>query len=297
MDTKEMIMKCLAENIKKSLDFINDFEHLEEIRLRANKPIIIYQNKMEIVLNNKPYPDAEDILLTLELMSDYSLYALEEELKNGYITLSGGHRVGITGKAIIDNGHIKTIKCINSLNIRLSHQIIGCADRIINNLYDGETIFHTIIISPPKCGKTTLLRDIVRQLSNGNKIKRGLTVGVVDERSELGGCYNGIAQNDIGIRTDILDACPKAEGIMLLLRSMSPEVIAVDEIGRNEDIYAIEEILNAGIKLICTVHGKTLDDIRNKPVLSEIIKKNIFERAIILSNKRGIGTIEGIICL
>ncbi len=297
MDTKEIIMKCLAENIKKSLDFINDFEHLEEIRLRANKPIIIYQNKMEIVLNNKPYPDAEDILLTLELMSDYSLYALEEELKNGYITLSGGHRVGITGKAIIDNGHIKTIKCINSLNIRLSHQIIGCADRIINNLYDGETIFHTIIISPPKCGKTTLLRDIVRQLSNGNKIKRGLIVGVVDERSEIGGCYNGIAQNDIGIRTDILDACPKAEGIMLLLRSMSPEVIAVDEIGRNEDIYAIEEILNAGIKLICTVHGKTLDDIRNKPVLSEIIKKNIFERAIILSNKRGIGTIEGIICL
>lgn len=297
MDTKEMIMKCLAENIKKSLDFINDFEHLEEIRLRANKPIIIYQNKMETVLNNKPYPDAEDILLTLELMSDYSLYALEEELKNGYITLSGGHRVGITGKAIIDNGHIKTIKCINSLNIRLSHQIIGCADRIINNLYDGETIFHTIIISPPKCGKTTLLRDIVRKLSNGNKIKRGLTVGVVDERSEIGGCYNGVAQNDIGIRTDILDACPKAEGIMLLLRSMSPEVIAVDEIGRNEDIYAIEEILNAGIKLICTVHGKTLDDIRNKPVLSEIIKKNIFERAIILSNKRGIGTIEGIICL
>lgn len=297
METKEMILKCLADNIKKSLDFIDDFEQLKEIRLRVNKPIIIYKNKSEIILNDKMYPDAQDILLTLELMSDYSLYALEEELKNGYITLCGGHRVGITGKTIIDNGHIKTIKCINGLNIRLSHQIIGCADRIMDSLYDKESIFHTIIISPPKCGKTTLLRDIVRQLSNGTKTKKGLTVGVVDERSEIGGCYNGIAQNDIGIRTDILDACPKAEGIMLLLRSMSPEVIAVDEIGRNEDIYAIEEILNAGIKLICTVHGKTLDDICNKPVLSKIMKKNVFEKAIILSNKKGIGTIEGIVCL
>lgn len=297
MSTKEMIMKCLSDSIKKSLEAVTRFDELEEIRLRVNKPIILYKNKLETILDTKPYPNVDDILITLELMSDYSLYALEEELKNGYITLCGGHRVGITGKTVVENGHIKTIKCINGLNIRLSHQIIGCANKIIDSLYDGESIFHTIIISPPKCGKTTLLRDIVRQLSNGSSNRKGLTVGVVDERSEIAGCYSGIPQNDVGIRTDILDACPKAEGIMLLLRSMSPEIIAVDEIGRRDDIYAIEEILNAGIKLICTVHGKTLDDICNKPVLSEIMKKNIFERAIILSNKKGIGTVEKIYSL
>ncbi len=283
MNLKEIIMNCLSDNIKKSFYSIStsEFKEIEEIRIRVNNPIILYKKNSEQILS-KFIPTQKDIMLTLELISDYSLYALEEELKNGYITLQGGHRVGLTGKAVIDKGHIKTIKNINGMNIRISHQIIGCADYVINYIYDKE-IYHTLIVSPPKCGKTTLLRDIVRQLSNGFNGKSGVTVSVVDERSEIAGCYNGIPQNDIGIRTDVLDSCPKAEGIMLLLRSMSPEVIAVDEIGKNEDIYAIEEILNSGIKLICTVHGKTLEDIQKKPVLSQLLDKKIFERIIVLS--------------
>lgn len=293
MNTKEILMCCLGDKIKKTLEQIKNFDEIEEIRIRVNKPIIVYCNKCENVLEGE-IPSSNDIMLTLELMSDYSLYALEEELKNGYITLQGGHRVGITGKTIIDNGRIKTIKNINGLNIRISHQIIGCADNVINYIFDGIKISHTLIVSPPRCGKTTLLRDIVRQLSNGSLTRRGITVGIVDERSEIAGCYKGIPQNDVGIRTDILDACPKVEGIILLLRSMSPEVIAVDEIGKKDDIYAIEEILNAGIKIICTVHGKTLDDILKKPVLSEIINKKFFERVIVLSRKNGAGTVDGI---
>lgn len=297
MNTKEILMTCLCDNIKKLFENISEkqFEDIEEIRLRVNKPIILYKNKKEKILDNSHIPTSDDIMLTLELMSDYSLYALEEELKNGYITLQGGHRVGLTGKAVLDKGHIKTIKNINGMNIRISHQIIGCADNIINYIYNSEKkISHTLIVSPPRCGKTTLLRDIIRQLSNGTTNRYGMTIGVVDERSEIAGCYKGIPQNDIGIRTDVLDSCPKAEGIMILLRSMSPDIIAVDEIGRNEDIYAIEEILNAGIKIICTVHGRTLEDIQQKPVLSKLIEKNIFEKIIVLNRDKGAGTIQGV---
>lgn len=294
MSTKEIIMSCLGENLKKCLANLTEFDLIEEIRIRVNKPIIIYKNKTEIVMSASYNPTSDDIMATLELMSDYSLYALEEEIKNGYLTLQGGHRVGITGKAVIDNGQIKTLKNINGLNIRISHQIIGCANNLVDYIYDGTKVFHTLIVSPPRCGKTTLLRDIIRNLSNGTKLKKGLTVGVVDERSEIAGCYKGIPQNDIGVRTDILDACPKVEGIMLLLRSMSPEIIAVDEIGKTEDLYAIEEILNSGIKIICTVHGKTLDDLNKKPVLNQLISKKIFERIIVLNRSKGVGTVEGI---
>lgn len=297
MSTKEILMTCLCDNIKKLFENISEkqFEDIEEIRLRVNKPIILYKNKKEKILDTYHIPTSDDIMLTLELMSDYSLYALEEELKNGYITLQGGHRIGLTGKAVLDKGHIKTIKNINGMNIRISHQIIGCADNIIDYIYNNQKkISHTLIVSPPRCGKTTLLRDIIRQLSNGTTNRYGMTIGVVDERSEIAGCYKGIPQNDIGIRTDVLDSCPKAEGIMMLLRSMSPDIIAVDEIGRNEDIYAIEEILNAGIKIICTVHGSTLEDIQQKPVLSKLIEKNIFEKIIVLNRDKGAGTIQGV---
>lgn len=295
MNTKEILMMCIADNIKKYLKDISEsqFETIEEIRIRVNRQIIIYTEKSETVIPNS-FSNAEDIMLTLELMSDYSLYALEEELKNGYITIQSGHRVGITGKAVLENGHIKTLKNINGLNIRISHQIIGCANKIIDYLHDNNRVYHTVIVSPPRCGKTTILRDIVRQLSNGCNGINGITVGVVDERSEIAGCYKGIPQNDIGFRTDVLDACPKVEGIMMLLRSMSPDVIAVDEIGKKEDIYAIEEILNAGIKIICTVHGRTLEDIHDKPVLSELLEKKIFERVIVLSRKNGAGSVENI---
>lgn len=296
MSTRQIITSCICDNLKQAIKNISegDFNEIEEIRIRVDKPIIIYKNKKETFVEIEKFPTVDDILLTLELMSDYSLYALEEELKNGYITLQGGHRVGITGKAVIDRGNIKTIKNINGLNIRLSHQILGCADEMMEHIYSEDKICHTLIVSPPRCGKTTLIRDIVRQLSNGTSKRQGITVGVVDERSEIAGCYKGIPQNDVGIRTDVLDACPKAEGIMLLLRSMSPEVIAVDEIGRKEDIYAIEEILNAGIKLICTVHGKTIEDIKQKPVLSELMEKKIFEKIIVLSRQKGAGTIEAV---
>lgn len=230
----------------------------------------------------------------MEYIGNYSLYAFEDEIRQGFITIQGGHRVGIAGKTVIEAEHVKNIKHISFINIRLSHQVKGCADKIIPYITMQEHVFHTLIISPPRCGKTTLLRDIIRQLSDGNKSRSGMTVGVVDERSEIGACYMGVPQNDLGIRTDILDCCPKADGMLMLIRSMSPEVIAVDEIGQREDLDAIEYVINCGCRLVATVHGSCIDDVKQKPVLGRMVKEKMFERYIILNNRVGIGNVEEI---
>lgn len=306
MKKRETIEKILCTSLREwfKLLSVNQIEKLQEIRLRVNKPLMIRLNNKEYFLtlvnysltefsNNTYVVNERDIQETLEFISNYSLYAFEDELRNGYITVEGGHRVGLSGKVIIENGSIKTIKNISCINIRISHEIKGCADSVIPYLLDEESVHHTLIISPPRCGKTTLLRDIIRQLSNGIK-NNGFTMGVVDERSEIGGCYRGIPQNDIGIRTDILDGCPKKEGMLMLIRTMAPQVIAVDEIGSSSDIEAIDYLINAGCKIICTVHGSSLKEIKTKPILEKLINKNIIERYIVLANKSNVGDIKKI---
>ena len=243
----------------------------------------------EIFLEDKIYkPTIEDISQTIETMSDYSIYALEQELKNGFITLKGGFRVGITGKVIIEDNKIKTIRNISSINIRIAREIIGCSNHILKYI-NTPSIKSTIIISPPNCGKTTLLRDIIKNISDCKE-----NVGLIDERSEIAGMYMGKIQLDVGKRTDILDRCPKSEGMLMLLRSMSPSVIAVDEIGSNDDIEAIEKIANSGIKIICTIHAYNIEDIKQKNNLKNILNKKIFERYIILNRKNGICNVDKI---
>lgn len=146
----------------------------------------------------------EDIKETMALVSNYSLYAYEDEIRQGYITIKGGHRVGIAGKTVLENERVKTIQYISFMNIRLSHQVKGCANQVLPYIINEGRLCHTLIISPPCCGKTTMLRDIIRQVSES-----GQSVGVVDERSEIAACYLGIPQNELGIRTDVLDGCPK----------------------------------------------------------------------------------------
>lgn len=279
-----------------------DLNLLQEIRMRVNAPLIAIYRGEEFILSTdgklngtKPYyVSPACIRTTMDQLSGYSLYAYEEEIRQGYITIQGGHRVGIAGKVIYEKDQIKSISHITFLNIRFSHQVKGCASKILPFVTSEDRIFHSLIISPPRSGKTTILRDLVRQISDGSGNRKGVSVGVVDERSEIGGCYQGIPQNDVGIRTDILDGCPKAEGMMMLIRSMSPSVIAVDEIGRYEDIHAIETVLNCGCKLFATVHGSSIDDIKRKPLLERLVNEKVFERYIILGHTKQIGEIQTI---
>lgn len=301
-------------NITKLINLLPDHKliWLEELRLRLARPLMLVMKNKDFMINlqtsptltqdinNKVYiVTKEDILKTLQFISQSSVYALEEELRNGYITLRGGHRVGITGKTVLENSCIKTLTNISGLNIRIAREIKSVADNVIPFLINkkDEGIYNTLIVSPPKAGKTTLLRDIIRQLSNGvNKFNlNGLNIGLVDERSEIACCYDGIPQNAVGIRTDILDGCPKAQGILMLLRTMSPDVIATDEIGRSEDVIALTEATNAGVSIIATAHGADLDDIRKRPTMKKIIDNRFFKRYLILGFSNGVGTLERVI--
>lgn len=265
---------------------------LQEIRLRIGKPLIIICNNKEWV--SQKTIEKEELMEVLEYVSNYSLYAFENELKQGFITIEGGHRVGMTGQVLIENGEVKNIKHVSSMNIRISHEVLNCADIIFPYITQEKQICNTLMISPPRCGKTTLLRDLIRQVSDGNQWVRGSTVGVVDERSELGGCYLGVPQNRLGMRTDVLDCCPKSKGMLMLVRSMAPQVIAVDEIGSAEDIHALEYAMHCGCKMIATVHGTSMEEIRKKPILEELVKSHRFERYVVLGNTHRIGEIEGI---
>lgn len=270
-------------------------DKLQEIRIKINKPIIMIANNKEIILDY--LPSIEDVKNILQKISNYSLYAFEEEIKQGFITIKGGHRIGLSGQWVIENGDIKTIKSVYSLNIRICREIIGCSNPLMKHIIDGEKIYNTIIISPPKCGKTTLIRDIARNLSNGiPKLKvSGKKVSIIDERSEIAASYNGIPQMDVGIRTDVFDNCLKSSGMMMAVRSMAPEVIVCDEIGTNKDIEALLSAYNCGVNIITTIHGNGIEDLYKRVVFKELLDNKVIERVIVLSNRKGIGTIESII--
>lgn len=300
MKDRNEIIRFFSGHIREILEKAGlDFEKLQEIRLRAEKPFLIRLEGAEYFVSEQGEVLKEpgrawivtqrEIRETMELVGKYSLYAYEDELKQGYLTLQGGHRMGVSGKVVLEGDKVKSIRYISCLNLRLSHQIIGCGDKVLPFLCDETGLKHTLIISPPRCGKTTLLRDLIRQISNGSRGLPGHTVGVVDERSEICGCYQGIPANDVGIRTDVLDACPKAEGMMMMIRSMAPEVLAVDEIGRQEDISALETAMFCGCRILATAHGSSLKDIRAKPLLQRLVDEQIFERYVILySGKRSL---------
>lgn len=257
---------------------------LQEIRIRVDKPIILKLREKDLILQYNILQT--EILQIVERLCENSIYAYKNQICEGFITIKGGHRVGLTGSCVIENGKITNIKYISSLNIRIAREVKNCSTRILREIIDIEnkTIYNSIIVAPPGRGKTTILRDIIRRISDGiEEINfRGKTCGVVDERGEIAAMYKGAPQNDVGIRTDIIENVSKNKGIHMLIRTMAPEIIACDEIGSKEDVEAIHYALYSGVKGIFTMHGKNVEDIKNNKQIYELIENREIQKIIFL---------------
>ena len=289
MRRMEEVLQYFPINIYKVLSKVLDQnekieKNLQEIRIRSQKPIILKYGQADTVLEYRV--TSNEIMQILEKICENSIYAYKNQICNGFITVRGGHRIGITGTAVIENGKIINIKNITSLNFRIAREILDCSDKILKDIIDNEhkTIFNTLIVSPPGKGKTTILRDTIRKISNGiEEIGfKGKTCGVVDERGEIAAMYKGMPQNDIGIRTDVIENINKSKGIEMLIRSMAPEIIACDEIGTKEDVQAIKQAIISGVKGIFTMHGKNVEDIKNNLEIYKLVESKQIEKIIFL---------------
>lgn len=290
------IIRYIPKRLRKHL-ICARLDKVEEIRLRKGRPIMLYGGFSPKYITEKGISEKssygmiavndEDINEALELICESSLYAVEDRIKNGYVTVDGGHRIGLCGSAVLKNGKIFTIKDISGLNYRISREIYGAGDPVINSIMRDDKVCNTLILSPPGCGKTTLLRDIIRQISY-----RGIRVSVADERNEISALHKGICGFDLGNSCDVLEGASKEEAMTILLRSMGPEVIATDEIGTAADVAVIKKAMLSGVSVISTIHSDNRQELmkKNKELL------NCFECVITLSRKNGAGTIEEVYC-
>lgn len=277
-----------------------------EVRLRAGQPLQVVAGGDDVFLDAAGRPvgaaaayvtSGEDVAKTLQLISRNSLYAFEEELRQGFITVAGGHRIGLAGQAVVTGGELKTLRNIAAMNIRLAREIRGAADGVAAYVAaPPRMVFSTLVISPPRCGKTTVLRDLARQLSGGIACLgfAGVQVGVVDERSELAACQDGVPTADLGPRADVLDGCPKAVGMLMMIRSMAPQVIVTDELGREADAMAVREARHAGVAVVASAHGRDAADIAARPHIGALLAERVFERYVILDDSPVAGTVREI---
>ena len=290
----EEVLNYLAENIKQEIKkYISNIQDIEEIRLRINKPIILKNNEGNKILIHIVSKD--EILETFQNVCEQSVYSYQKQICEGFITIKGGHRVGITGSCVIENGKIININYISSLNFRIAREKKEVSRNALKYIIKDNDITNTLIISKPGCGKTTLLRDLIRKISTGIEEYhlKGKTCGIVDERGEIAAMYKGIPQNDIGILSDVIDNSSKSDGMKMLIRSMAPEIIICDEIGNTNDINAINYAMCSGVKGIFTAHGDSFEEILLNEEIKSLLKKLIIETIIILDDKRR-GEIKGV---
>lgn len=276
---------------------IETLESVDEIRVRCRRPLMIccHTGDLFIQNNGQTSKNPENSLLVMqeEIQSifqaacQHSVYAYEEEMRQGFLTLKGGYRLGLAGRLTVRRGSIAALSHCAGFCIRIMRELKGSADKAIRIVRPEKQVYSTLIISPPMMGKTTLLRDLTRQISDGLFGMDGKRVCLIDERAELAGCVAGVPQLDVGLRTDVLDGCPKAIGMMMALRSLSPQVLVTDELGGEEDAKAVMEAAFAGVKVLATVHGQDENDLMQRHGMRLLIQERVFERYIVLGKHPG----------
>lgn len=260
-------------------------EQAEELRLRAGWPMTAVLPEGERPVGGPPV-EPEELEQLVEIASRASVHAVLEQIRRGYLTVAGGHRIGLCGTAVMEGGGIHALRSLSSANLRIARQVPGAARSVLGALCPGGRLESTLILAPPGQGKTTLLRDIIRQVSEGEGCLP-LRVAVADERGEVAALYGGRPQLDVGRRTDVAEGCPKAQGLMLLLRAMNPQVLAVDEITAPEDAAALRTAAGCGVTLLATAHGAGREDLTRRPLYRGLLEEGMFRRLVEITRREG----------
>ncbi|MEG0615730.1 MAG: ATPase, T2SS/T4P/T4SS family [Oscillospiraceae bacterium] len=289
----EEIYPYLNEKICMLIKKCGDKENIHEIRLRIGKPLCISsfgkvffigENGITSLPQNAVIVTKYDLDFSFKAVCEYSIHSFARELSNGFITICGGHRVGICGTAVAKIAEPETIKYITSLNFRVANEVFGAADEIMNKVFKNG-LKSTLIIGIPSSGKTTILRDLCRQIGNSHRLS------IIDERGEIAAVHQGVPQNNIGFCTDVFDGYSKDFGISIAIRVMSPEIIAVDEIGGEADCISLENSANLGVKILATAHAENPAEAFNRKGVARLLKNGVFEKIVTLGSGKYVGKV------
>lgn len=254
---------------------------VEELRLRAGRRMTVVCPEGEVPVPDAPPVTGADLALVLEVATHASLHTAQAQISSGFFTVQGGHRIGICGSGVMQDGQVRSLRHVSSLAIRVAREVPGAARPVLDKLWRDGSLQSTLLISPPGGGKTTLLRDLIRRISDGAGCP-ALRVGVADERGELAAMREGQAQFAVGERTDVMDGCPKGMALLMLLRGMNPQVLAADEITAPEDCRALEVAANCGVALLCSAHALDRADLNRRPLYQTLLERRIFRRLVVI---------------
>ncbi len=302
MNYKKLLpaVNCLSPPVKRVLEQNMEFiaQNVSDIRLRLNRPLTIsarngvYFPANDGLLLQEPSDKAviiskADLIDSFNRICRYSVYSVQNEIINGFVTVSGGHRAGVCGTAVVDSGKIVNIRDISSVNLRIAREVKGCSEKLISQIENMKN--GVLICGEPCSGKTTILRDMARYIS----IKENKNISLIDERGELAAPVCGVNQNDVGL-CDVFCGYPKHKAVEQALRCMSPEYIICDEIGTSEDLKAVESCVNSGVSVIAALHAKNKAELLGKPNAVKLLKTGAFGTVVFLKSRKNAGEVSSV---